>query len=258
MMEFDSCFGYGYSVWYVPNNYKEMQEQYGIAHLPHITLETNLSLKDAYHIYHSACNKIIVKFRDGLVKFPSFYHHDPLVYYGWYVDVLQMAGRKLNWSPHMTVQYLPRATSIYPSQPYNDHHILSRTNAPPMGPIECFVVIADTRSGVPTDWHMDHMYFNIKASQSFSLSFDTKPKSQARLISNCTEKYIGTNFEEIETLPQTIRECMMSCGIVASDDEVKGIVTEVRNELLRNKNKGTPPFTDYMDIDKSTKPVKMR
>lgn len=244
-MDIDSCSGYEYSVWFVPNNYKEIQEQYGIAHIPHITLETNLSLKDAFHIYHNACNKIVIKFKDNFVKFPSFYHHDPLVYYGWYVDVLQMTGRKLNWSPHMTVQYLPRTTSLHSS---NEQQVCRRMISPPLGPIECFTVIADTRSGVPTDWHFDYMYFNIKASQSFALSFDTKTKTQSRLITNGIDKYIGTNLEELETLPQTIKEYMLACGIVISDVEVKGIVTEVRNELLRNKNIANESI-DYMDMD---------
>lgn len=224
MMDIDRPNGYGYSVWFVPNNYKDIQEHYNITHIPHITLETNLSLKDAFHIYHNNTNKkILVKFKENFVKFPSFYPHDPLMYFGWYVEVLRMSGRKLNWSPHMSVRYLPRT---------NTSQSVGSFQPPPMGPVECFMTIADTRSGVPTEWHIDDTYFNIKASQSLSLSFDEGSKHSRSLKSNIDE-YIGTNLSRLHTLPSIIKERMLSCGIVISDNDLRGVVAEIRNELTK-------------------------
>ena len=248
MMDIDSPCGYGYSVWFVPRMYKEIQEHYNIAHIPHITLETNLSVKDAFHIYHNACKKIIVKFKDAFVKFPSFYHHDPMMYYGWYVEVLQMSGRKLNWSPHLTVSYLPRNKNNMLAHSQHSQHPQHPSQSPPMGPVECFIAIADTRSGVPTDWHIDDTYFNIKASQSYVLSFDAQTKHN-RLIKSGIDEYIGTNISQLETLPSIITERMMSCGIVIGDDEVKGIVMEIRNELVKSKMNYQHQVQDAMDVD---------
>lgn len=239
-MDIDSPSGYGYSVWFVPKFYKEIQEHYNITHIPHITLETNLSLKDAFHIHHNACKNIVVKFKEDFVKFPSFYNHDPMMYYGWYVEVLQMSGRKLNWSPHMTVRYHPRNK--------NNNVVSTPSQPPPMGPVECFMTIADTRSGVPAEWHIDDTYFNIKASQSFTLSFDTRPK-HPRPIKSGIDEYIGTNMYQLETLPSIITERMMSCGIVMGDDVVKGIVMEIRNELVKSKMNYQHQVQDAMDVD---------
>lgn len=239
MMDFSSSSGYGYSVWFVPNCYKEIQEHYNITHIPHITLETNLSIKDAFHIYHNhASKKIIMKFKEDFVKFPSFYQHDPMMYYGWYVDILQMTGRKVNWSPHMTVCYIPRNRT--------NNVIVAPHQPPPMGPIECFMTIADTRSGVPSDWHIEDTYFNIKASQSFVLSFDTQSK-HSRLLKNGIDEYIGTNWSQLETLPRLIKEKLMSCGVVLNNDELSGIVMEIINEMMKSrKHQGT---NDAMDVD---------
>jgi hypothetical protein len=141
MMDIDGNHGYGYSVWFVPRNYKELQSIYKITHIPHITLETNLSLMDAYLIYNNACNKVKVKFQGKFVRFPSLYSHDPMVSYGWYVDVTQMSNRKLNWTPHMTLRYLPRKDNTF----IDDNVMLSAHNhIPPFTEIECFLTIADT------------------------------------------------------------------------------------------------------------------
>ena len=34
--------GYGYSVWLVPRNHVELRAKYGMVHIPHIAVETNL------------------------------------------------------------------------------------------------------------------------------------------------------------------------------------------------------------------------
>lgn len=222
MMDFHSSSGYGYSVWFVPNNYKEIQDKYKISHIPHITLETNLSLKDAYHIYHNACQTISVKVKPEFVKFPSFYHHDPMISYGWYVDIQHMTKRKLNWTPHMTATYVPRTSKT------NDANII--TCQPPTEPLECFATIADTRSGLPEEWSIDNTYFNLKASQSYSLSFDTKPGTP-RMVASGIDEFIGTNLEELDNLPNILKDRLSSCGISMREADVAAIIKQVKNEL---------------------------
>jgi len=225
IMDFYSNSGYGYSVWFVPINYKEIQDKCNIKHIPHITLETNLSLKDAYHIYHNACQKISVKVKPEIVKFPSFYHHDPMISYGWYVDILNMTKRKLNWTPHMTITYLPRSnktTSMTDANILASHH--------PLGPLECFATIADTRSGLPEEWSIDTTYFNLKASQSYSLSFDTKP-GPPRMVASGIDEYIGTTIDELDNLPNILKDRLSLCGMSMREGDITAIMKQVKHEL---------------------------
>lgn len=245
LMDIDYNKGYGYSVWFVPKNYKELQEQYNIHHIPHITLETNLRLRDAFHIYHNACKEMVMRFKQApVVKFPSLYNtNDPMVYYGWNVEIIQMTRRKLNWTPHMTLAYLPRQGDLRAGEA----RLLSNTELPPLGPVECFITIADTRSGVPEEWHMNHTYFNIKASQSYMLSFDTKQRPSRTTAATGIDEYFGTSLEELESLPEQILDRMRRHGIMMNDNEIRVIVGEIRNELVKAKN---IDHGDSMDIDK--------
>jgi hypothetical protein len=224
MMDIHSFSGYGYSVWFVPKNYQDIQERYNIKHIPHITLDTNLLLKDAYHIYHNACQEVVVKLKPDFVKFPSFYHHDPMVSYGWYVDIQQMTKRKLNWTPHMTVTYVPR------NKTNNAQEIKVLTYQSPLEPIECFVTIADTRSGLPEDWNISYTYFNLKASQSYSLSFDTKPGT-SRMVASGIDEYIGINQEELDNLPNILQDRMSSCGIIMREGDINAIINQIKKQL---------------------------
>lgn len=243
LMDIDYNKGYGYSVWFVPKNYKELQERYNICHIPHITLDTNLSLRDAFHIYHNACKKIVFKFNQTpVVKFPSLYNNnDPMIYYGWNVDIIQMTGRKLNWTPHMTLAYLPRNGDMR----VQEARLLNNTQMPPLGPIECFATIADTRSGLPEEWHMNHTYFNIKASQSYTLSFDTKQRPSRTTVATGIDEYFGTSLNELDILPRILTERMNMRGLQMNDNEISVIVGEIRNELV----KASMSNNDDMEVD---------
>jgi hypothetical protein len=80
------------------------------------------------------------------------------------------------------------------------------------------------------------------------LSFDAQTKHN-RLIKSGIDEYIGTNISQLETLPTTIKEHMMSCGIVIGDDELRNIVMEVRNELVKSKMNYQHQVQDAMDVD---------
>lgn len=240
-MDIDNTYtgGYGYSVWYVPKNYKELQDAYKIQHIPHITLETNLCLRDAYHIYHNASPDIVIKLQDKFVKFPSFYENDPMISYGWFVNIVRMTRRKLNWVPHMTLRYLQKTTNNY-----NDKSILSEGLCPPSNEIKCKVMIADTRSNQPIDWHTKYTYFNVKISHSYSLSFGLNEKSYP-LSATSIDEYYGTDVENFDKFKKILYDDLISKGVQMNEKDYLNLLKGIEKELQNNNN-----TLHRMDIDK--------
>ncbi len=242
-MDIDSSqSGYGYSVWYVPRNFKELQEKYNISHIPHITLETNLSLRDAYHVYHNANKSIRVKFQDKYVKFPSFYENDPLMSYGWYVDIIGMTRRKLNWTPHMTLRYVSRKNN----NTYKDKVILSenlKLSTEIDNDFECDIMIADTRSGVPQEWHTKHKYFNLKITHSNSLSFGLNEKVFP-VSTTSIDEYFGTCNEEFNEFKKLLCNELYEKGIKINEKDYINVINAIEKELLKTNN-----FTTSMEVD---------
>ena len=224
--------GYGYSVWYVPENFKELQDKYQISHIPHVTLETNLCLRDAYHIYHNATQDIIIKFKNEYVKFPSFYDNDPMTSFGWYVDVIRMTRRKLNWNPHMTLRYLPRITNENNSS-YKDKSYLSENLSPPSNEIKCKVVIADTRSHLPIEWHAKYKYFNIKISHSYTLKFGLNEKSYP-VSATSIDEYYGTDTDDFDKFKKVLYDDMILKGIKMNEQDYINVLKGIEKELLKN------------------------
>lgn len=233
--------GYGYSVWYVPTNYKELKEHYNMKHIPHVTLETNLLLRDAYHIYHNSCSKITAEFHPEYVHpFPSLYAHDPMVASGWYVRVLQMTGRKLNWTPHMSVSYVPRG------QHDNMDFTPSWRPKPPSGKTEYFLVIADTRSGDPTDWHIDNVYFNLKGASSHTLMHGLTVK-ETKKVARSFDTYFGSCINDIPQLGTIIRGLIQANGKHdICDADLMQLCSEVEKELVARS-------LESMEIDKQAR-----
>lgn len=139
--------GYSHSVWYVPYDYKEIQSKYHMTHIPHVTIETNLvTLENAYDVYdkHVKTYPVVkISFMNELVKFPSFYQHDPLQAYGWYVRVVRPTLFIKNWNPHMSLRYQTREKE--------SNHI---ENALTPTDLTCFLAIADTFSDNPCEWRI--------------------------------------------------------------------------------------------------------
>lgn len=229
--------GYGYSIWYVPKNYKSIQRTYNTPHIPHVTLETNLSLRDAYHIYHNASKMIKIKFQNKYVKFPSFYESDPLMAYGWYVDIDTMIRRKLNWTPHMTLRYAPRLNI---NNTYQDKVNISESFLPPTGHTECNIVIADTRSGNPSDWHTRHTYFNIKITQSNSLSFGLKEKMNS-ISSTSIDEYFGSCIEEFNDFKKSLYCELYQRGVTVNDKDFSNLLKGIEKEFCN--------ASQEMDVD---------
>jgi hypothetical protein len=238
--------GYGYSVWYVPNNYKELQNIYKISHIPHITLETNLCLRDAYHIYHNASPDIIVKFQDKYLKFPSFYENDPMISFGWFVDVVKMTRRKLNWVPHMTLRYIPRTTNNNNDNNFRDKYILSESLSAPLHDIKCKIFIADTRSNQPIEWHTKYNYFNLKISHSYSLSFALNEKSYP-ISATSVDEYYGTDIESFDKFKTVLYDDLISKGVQMNEKDYINLLKGIEKELHKNNN-----TKHTMDIDNAT------
>lgn len=237
------CAGYGYSIWYVPYDYKHIQDKYNMKHIPHITLEANLSLRDAFHIYHhqnSVAGQITVKFDDPkFITFPSYYENDPLLYCGWRVHVIEMKHRKPKWCPHMSVIYKKRTDTMIKDCSHMDVD-------PPQGNYSCFLAIADTRNANPANWHIRNMYFNIKASQSYTLNFDISGQNEKRITSTVDE-YFGTNVEELQTFRTTFRQTMKDRGITLTEPEITSIMKTIQNSMVAKTNDN--PYSSEMECD---------
>jgi hypothetical protein len=207
--------GYGYSVWYVPTNYKELQTTYGITHVPHVTLETNLLLKDAFHIHKHAIKNIVIEYCPKYVEFPQCYEHDPLIAFGWYVNVLELKGRKEHWKPHMSIQYFQR----------KDKNIIKKTidALPPQGKFECFCVLADTRSINPFEWSIDKRYFNLKASNGFVVDMNGD-NGTLRKANSCDE-YFGfcEGVDKIDAHKQ-IKDRLYNVGVRMTGNDIDLII----------------------------------
>lgn len=96
--------GYGFSVWYVPINYLELQQLYKIQHIPHITYQTNFeTFNDAKQVYQKINPIINVEFSSKIIKFPQMYPTDPLLGCGFYVEKSQYLNP--TFDPHLTTKY---------------------------------------------------------------------------------------------------------------------------------------------------------
>lgn len=124
--------GYGFSIWYVPYDWKEIKKKYKMAHIPHITYMTNM--KQIPNIEYLSSNIVANKFT-AVEKFKPMYSSECLKGMGWYCKV----PLKTDHRTHMTLKY------------YLDEHDLIQ---PDQNPIElkCFCCIADTRSRDQSKW----------------------------------------------------------------------------------------------------------
>lgn len=225
--------GYGYSVWYVPTNYKELQTKYDIIHIPHVTLETNLLLRDAYHIFHNACKKIKISFNSNFVTFPSMYKHDPMISKGWYVNVNDISKRKLNWTPHMSLEYTPRYHDTLKPMAYSPKIPITAHYVPPQGLFECFLVIADTRSGVPKDWNFDNKYFHFKSTHTYSIDCNIDPKDTKR-YSQTIDEYFGASLATINSLHEELYVTLTQQGVLINNADIARVVSDVEKKLHKD------------------------
>ena len=122
--------GYGYSLWLVPVNWKEIKETYNMLHIPHITICTNMEKIDCNVLSR---NLFRVHSFSNMTQFPKMYANDPLDGVGFYCAIDNIAT---NHKPHMTLRYNEQIHTIY---------------IPPEF-LTCSVHIADTRSLNCEEW----------------------------------------------------------------------------------------------------------
>lgn len=125
--------GYGFSLWLVPHNWRDIKRIYSMNHIPHITVCTNMERIDPVILSTS-----IFKVRDFsyLKKFPKMYKKDPLDASGFYCKI---DGIFTNHTPHMSVSY--------------SHDDLIIGLVPPET-LECSLHFADTQSDKPHEWYL--------------------------------------------------------------------------------------------------------
>ena len=133
--------GYGYSVWYVPCNYRSLKAQYGMTHIPHVTVSTNhIDMHSAKQVFYKLPKQTRIELNPECVEFPKMYENDPLSAIGWYVDMPEI---KTPHRAHLTLRYF---TSLPESQ--------YCTMPPTYRDYICFKVVADTRSLNPKEWRI--------------------------------------------------------------------------------------------------------
>jgi len=93
--------GYGYSIWLVPDNWKEIRKEFNMDFIPHVTIATNLPYLP-YGILNEKTYKV-KNFSKGEIM-PRMYDVDPLNAFGYYCDIV---GLYLSHKPHMTLFYAP-------------------------------------------------------------------------------------------------------------------------------------------------------
>ena len=122
--------GYGYSLWLVPVNWKEIKEKYAMNHIPHITVCTNMEKIDSKILTDEI---FIVKDFSNLKTFPKMYQNDPLNASGFYCKI---NGLRTAHTPHMTIAY-------------NYNYSITHTSP---DSLSCLLFFADTRSLNCEEW----------------------------------------------------------------------------------------------------------
>ena len=117
---------YGYSIWLVPYYYKDLQKQYKMDHIPHVTIATNMM-----HIP----NQILSTDVYFITKFSDLSTIDSNAC-GYYCEIPNLT---LNHTPHLTLWYAEE-----PRYYFNK----------PVKEIACELRVADTRSSNPKDWKL--------------------------------------------------------------------------------------------------------
>jgi hypothetical protein len=124
--------GYGYSLWLVPQNWRDIKRIYSMKHIPHITVCTNMDRTDPVILSISSFKVHTFSY---LKKFPKMYKNDPLDASGFYCKI---EGICTNHTPHMSVSY--------------SHDDLE--NLAPPDSLECQLHFANTQSDKPHEWYL--------------------------------------------------------------------------------------------------------
>jgi hypothetical protein len=133
-----SYHGYGYSIWLIPENWKQFRKEFTLDFIPHITVATNLSFVSSQILNKDKFFKVN-NFSNGQI-FPKMYKNDPLNGFGYNCTI---EGLYTQHQPHLTLYYSPNEIKYLDT--------FSKLKSPPTQLI-CRLFIADTRSINPSEW----------------------------------------------------------------------------------------------------------
>ena len=136
--------GYGWSIWYVPNNYREFKNKYDMNHIPHITAVTNLierPMQESVSEWPSTLDYLT--FTGELYKMPHIYDNDPLFGSAWNCETI----------PKLDVKHTLHLTHKY----YTDKEYKLDKISKPITIFGLKRVIADTRDDDPSKWYFSTM-----------------------------------------------------------------------------------------------------
>jgi hypothetical protein len=128
--------GYEYCLWLVPFAYHRMIREYGMKHIPHVTIKANLSFDEALYRFWIADYKYptpFIRCKPGGCVFPPMYSADEAIAYGFYAT----ASIPIQHPPHLTMAY---------------NELCGKNVQMPPGTIHCFVAVADCRDDDPSKW----------------------------------------------------------------------------------------------------------
>jgi hypothetical protein len=97
--------GYLYSIWCIPNNWKDIKEKYGMCHIPHVTIETLLSETECRSKIHYYDKEYMIRFEDNIYDFNDITYKEgdnDLPAYGFYCELDSLC---VSHRPHMTLLY---------------------------------------------------------------------------------------------------------------------------------------------------------
>ena len=130
--------GYGWSIWYVPDDWKKIMTKYGMTHIPHLTIQTNILEKPT--TFGASFYLKSIRFNSPVIEFESQYDNDPLSAKGWLCEIPTW------WN--------------YPHKPHVTWKYNADDRCPRDNPIQfddLKLVIADTRSFDPSTWYFHHL-----------------------------------------------------------------------------------------------------
>ena len=129
--------GYGYSIWLVPLNWRQIKQEYNLDFIPHITIQTHMP-----YVFSRLLSKetlIVDNFSRGQI-FSKTYSTDPLYAYGYSCKI-----------QHIFLMHEPHMTLYYSSNPIKYIDTFSKLKLPPQT-LECSLYAVDTRSLNPSKW----------------------------------------------------------------------------------------------------------
>lgn len=110
--------GYKYSIWLIPNNWKDIMKFYNTKHIPHVTIKTLLSKNEAFFEVNKYKKKYLINFENNIYNFDKIsYHNDTDKDFPACGIFCKITNLKLEHIPHMTLYYHFNKSVILTKEP---------------------------------------------------------------------------------------------------------------------------------------------